>query len=137
MTDDPAPIKYQLSAIFSLECSLPDCPSSVSLEILKQPLIRSGDYIKVKVKLSLGFLTEYCAMKVYWGIASIAPRILDPGTRWRWVVRPSRFTLRERTPRTHWIGGWVGLRAVLDAVMERKIPSPAGNRTLELRSSSP
>jgi hypothetical protein len=24
---------------------------------------------------------------------------------------------------THWIGGWVSLRAVLDAVMKRKIPS--------------
>jgi hypothetical protein len=26
--------------------------------------------------------------------------------------------------RTHWIGGWVGPRTVLDAVVERKIPSP-------------
>jgi hypothetical protein len=25
---------------------------------------------------------------------------------------------------THWIGGWVGPRAVLDAVVKRKIPSP-------------
>jgi sulfatase maturation enzyme AslB (radical SAM superfamily) len=25
---------------------------------------------------------------------------------------------------SHWIGGWVGPRAVLDAVMKRKIPSP-------------
>jgi hypothetical protein len=37
---------------------------------------------------------------------------------------PGRFTLRERTPSTHWIGGWVGPRAVLDAVVKRKIPSP-------------
>jgi hypothetical protein len=34
-----------------------------------------------------------------------------------------RFTPRERDPGTHWIGGWVGPRAVLDAV-KRKIPSP-------------
>jgi hypothetical protein len=27
-------------------------------------------------------------------------------------------------PDTHWIGGWVGPRAVLDAVVKRKIPSP-------------
>jgi hypothetical protein len=26
--------------------------------------------------------------------------------------------------RYHWIGGWVGPRAVLDAVVKRKIPSP-------------
>jgi hypothetical protein len=25
---------------------------------------------------------------------------------------------------THWIGGWVGPRAILDAVVKRKIPSP-------------
>jgi hypothetical protein len=30
----------------------------------------------------------------------------------------------ERDPDTHWIGGWVGPRAVLDAVVKRKIPSP-------------
>jgi hypothetical protein len=37
-----------------------------------------------------------------------------------------RFTPRERAPGIHWIGGWVGPRAVLDAVMKRKIPSPRG-----------
>jgi hypothetical protein len=34
------------------------------------------------------------------------------------------FTPREREPGTHWIGGWVGPRAGLDAVVKRKIPSP-------------
>jgi hypothetical protein len=38
--------------------------------------------------------------------------------------RTGRFTPRERAPGTHWIGGWVGPRAVLDAVVKRKIPSP-------------
>jgi hypothetical protein len=28
-----------------------------------------------------------------------------------------------RDPGTHWIGGWVGPRAVLDTVVKRKIPS--------------
>jgi hypothetical protein len=37
---------------------------------------------------------------------------------------PGRFTPRERALFTHWIGGWVGTRAVLDAVVKRKIPSP-------------
>jgi hypothetical protein len=32
--------------------------------------------------------------------------------------------LRERAPGTHWIGGWVGPRSVLDAVVKRKIPNP-------------
>jgi hypothetical protein len=28
-----------------------------------------------------------------------------------------------KSPSTHWIGGWVGPTAVLDAVVKRKIPS--------------
>jgi hypothetical protein len=39
--------------------------------------------------------------------------------------RPSHFTRKERSTGTHWIGGWVGPRAVLDAVVKRKIPSPS------------
>jgi hypothetical protein len=38
--------------------------------------------------------------------------------------RPGRFTSRERAPSTHWKGSWVGPRAILDAVVKRKIPSP-------------
>jgi hypothetical protein len=45
------------------------------------------------------------------------------GGEWS-ASRPGRFTPRERAPGTHWIGGWVGPRAVLDAVVKRKIPSP-------------
>jgi hypothetical protein len=37
---------------------------------------------------------------------------------------PGHFTPRERSPGTHWIGGWVGPRAGLDAVVKRKIPYP-------------
>jgi hypothetical protein len=35
---------------------------------------------------------------------------------------PGRFTPRERAPDTHWIGGGLGPRIVLDGVM-RQIPS--------------
>jgi hypothetical protein len=38
--------------------------------------------------------------------------------------RPSHFIPRGGASDTHWIGGWVGSRAVLDAVVKRKIPSP-------------
>jgi hypothetical protein len=37
---------------------------------------------------------------------------------------PGRFTLRERDPVTHWIGGWVGLGTVLDAMVNKIIASP-------------
>jgi hypothetical protein len=43
------------------------------------------------------------------------------GGEWS-ASRPGRFTLRERVPSTLCIGGWVGPRAVLDAVVKRKIP---------------
>jgi hypothetical protein len=37
---------------------------------------------------------------------------------------PAALNPRERARGTHWIGGWVGPRAILDAVVKRKIPSP-------------
>jgi hypothetical protein len=43
------------------------------------------------------------------------------GGEWS-ASRPGRFSPRERAPGTHWIGGCAGPRAVLDAVMKRKIP---------------
>jgi hypothetical protein len=38
-------------------------------------------------------------------------------------------TSGERSSDTHWIGGWVGRRASLDAVAKRKIRTFAENRT--------
>jgi hypothetical protein len=71
-------------------------------------------------------LTKHHALKTYCGSGGIAPRILDLGTRWRWVVSftPRPHYLKESAPRTHWIGGWVGPKAVMDAVVKRKIRSP-------------
>jgi hypothetical protein len=43
--------------------------------------------------------------------------------------RLGRFTSREIAPSTHWIGGWVGPRVVLDAV-KRKIPGPRRDHKL-------
>jgi hypothetical protein len=45
------------------------------------------------------------------------------GGEWS-VSRPGRFAPRERAPGTHWIGGWVGLRASLDAVAKEKFSCP-------------
>jgi hypothetical protein len=45
------------------------------------------------------------------------------GGEWS-ASRPGLFTPRERAPGIHRIGGWVGPRAVMDAVVKRKIPSP-------------
>jgi hypothetical protein len=46
---------------------------------------------------------------------------LDFGTRWWSDSRPGRFIPGERTPYTHWIGGWVGSRTGLEGTEKRKI----------------
>jgi hypothetical protein len=72
------------------------------------------------------FLTKHHAMKAYWEWRYSSTHSLTSaldGGKWS-ASRPSRFTLGEISPGTHWIGGWVGPRAVLDAVVKRKIPNP-------------
>jgi hypothetical protein len=64
-------------------------------------------------------------MKAYWGSGGIAETFLtsaQDGGEWA-ASRPGRLTPRERAPGTHWIGGWVGPRAGLDAVVKRTFPS--------------
>jgi hypothetical protein len=51
------------------------------------------------------------------------------GGEWS-TSRPGRFTPEERAPGTHWIGGWVNLRAGLDNLEKRKFLTLPG---LELR----
>jgi hypothetical protein len=79
---------------------------------------------KVKVKLSLCFnwAPRHASVLGEWRYSSTRSltSALDGG---EWPAScPGRFTPRERAPRTHWIGGWVGPRAVLDAMVKRKIP---------------
>jgi hypothetical protein len=43
---------------------------------------------------------------------------------WWLASRPGRFIPIERTPNTHWIGGWADSRAGLDLVSKEIIRSP-------------
>jgi hypothetical protein len=64
-------------------------------------------------------------MKAYGGVDVFLTSALVGG-EWS-VTRPGRFTLGERAPGMHWIGGWVGPRAGLDDVEKRKfltLPGP-------------
>jgi hypothetical protein len=63
-----------------------------------------------------------------WRYSSTIP---DFGTGWKWVVSFTSLPLysQRNSPRTHWIEGWMGSRAGLDVLKERKTLPPAGNRT--------
>jgi hypothetical protein len=71
------------------------------------------------------FLTDHNAMKGrigewrYSAIHSLTSTL--EGGEWS-ASRHGCFIPRERASDTHWIGGWMGTRTVLDAVVKRKIP---------------
>jgi hypothetical protein len=81
--------------------------------------------VEVKVNLSLCFnwAPRHEGVLGEWRYISThsLTSTLDGG-EWS-VSRPDRFTPKERAPGTNWIGGWVGHRAGMDAVVKR-IPSP-------------
>jgi hypothetical protein len=88
--------------------------------------VRVPAWAKINIKLSLCFNRAPRPEGVLgeWRYSSThsLTSALDGG-EWS-ASRPGRLTPRERAPVTHWIGGWVGPRSVLDVVVKRKIPSP-------------
>jgi hypothetical protein len=57
------------------------------------------------------------------------------GGEWS-ASRLGRFTPEERAPGTHWIGGWVDLRARLEAVKKRKFLILPGHEVRPLGHSA-
>jgi hypothetical protein len=71
-------------------------------------------------------------MKAYGGVDVYIHIFLTSalaGGEWS-TSRPGRFTAGERTPSTHWIGGWVDPRAGQDDLEKRKFFTLPG---LEIR----
>jgi hypothetical protein len=61
-------------------------------------------------------LTDHHAVKAYWGVEVELHsffNLAQNGSEWS-ASRSGRFNPREKAPGTHWIGGSVGPRAVLD-----------------------
>jgi hypothetical protein len=68
------------------------------------------NYVRKSMKVNEGVLGEW----MYSSTHSLTST-LDEG-EWS-ASRTGRFTSRERAPGAHWIGGWVGPRAVLSYFM--------------------
>jgi hypothetical protein len=82
-------------------------------------------HIKAKLKLSLCFnraLRHEGVLGEWWYSSTHSLISALDGGEWS-ASRPSRFTPKERDPGAHWIGGWVGPRVVLDAMVKREILS--------------
>jgi hypothetical protein len=116
-----------LGAVSSIRNTKTSSYSPHTVPRYSQTVSRYPKLVKVKVKV-----TERIEEWRYSSTHSLTLALY--GGEWS-ALRPGRFTPRERTPDTHWIGGWVGPRAGLDAVVKRKIPSPC--RDSKPRSSSP
>jgi hypothetical protein len=94
----------------------------------------------VKLKfVPVFYLTEHYAMMAYWGVevwlhASFTSALGGGGLS---VSCHDRFTPKETTLFTHWVGGWMGSRADLDTVVKRKIPSPCRDLKRNLPARNP
>jgi hypothetical protein len=84
----------------------------------------------LEVKLSL-CLANYAPRHEYvWGSGGMAqPFLTSAADRGKWLASPPK----EGTLGTHWIGGWVGLRAGLEAVDKIKSLDPAVDHTLAVQ----
>jgi hypothetical protein len=108
-----------MSYSLSHQNATPWRPSHVSITIKC-----AVEEINVKLSLCFNWAPRHWGVLGEWTYSSTRSlaSALDGG-EWS-ASRSGRFIPRERAPGTHWIRGWAGPRAVLDAVVKRKIPSP-------------
>jgi hypothetical protein len=106
--------------------TLLEASNVVDLKEKAEDLIVCPVTTKVNVKLSLCFswAPRHEGVMREWRCRS-THSLTSALDRSEWSAsRPGRFTAGERAPGTHWIGGWVCPRAVLDAVVKRKNSQP-------------
>jgi len=97
-------------------------------EATVQGWIRSPFMVKVKVKVCWGPHHEDVLGNWKYSSTHSLTSVQD-GSEWS-ASLPGRFTPRERDPDTHWIGGWMGPEAGLDAAVKRKFPRPCRDSNL-------
>jgi len=77
-----------------------------------------------KVNFFLCLITRHAMMTHGWVTVYLHAFLTSALDRCEWSASgASRFIRRERTPGTNWIGGFVGPRAGLHVVANRKVPS--------------
>jgi hypothetical protein len=104
-----------------VHCSGPQAYNNKTFKIIVTLPPAKGKFVPVLFSnwapLREGLLWEWRYSSTYSLTA-----VLDGG---EWLAsRPSRFALTERAPGTNWIGGWVGPRTILGAMVKRELPSP-------------
>jgi hypothetical protein len=84
------------------------------------------------------FINKHHATKAYWGNRGIAPRILDLGATWRWVISftPSPFYNQVKSP-CYPLDRRLGGPQSRSGHSGEKFPVPAGTRTPDLPALSP
>jgi hypothetical protein len=82
--------------------------------------------VSFDLRLVLFSWIQYHAMKTHCGSGSVDPLIRSPRHYLELVVSFTPWPLypSESAPGSHWTGDWVGLRALLDAVVKSKILNP-------------
>jgi hypothetical protein len=141
-------LSYQIFKLISWATSIIKClprwsvGEKSSSSYIRFDAFLASEYNEVFLGYQLGKVVQFCSTTPWrrigeWRCSYTHSLILAlDGGEWS-ASCPGRFTPREIAPGTHWIGGWVGSRAVLDTAVKKKFPAPAGNQTLEPRSSSP
>jgi hypothetical protein len=85
-----------------------------------------GEVRGAKVNSVLCYISKYCREDVWWSGGTTPPFLISAldGGECRSASRPCRFTPGDGAASTHWVVGWVGLRAGLDAMEKRINPYP-------------
>ena len=113
---------------------LPSSLFSDTLCLCLPPSCDRPSVTPIQNKLKCGFLcshlyvSEVSKLKVKFALSTLwrqGQRYSSTHSQlnWRGELLTSHFdcyTLRERTPDTHWIRGWMGLRAIMDVLEKRK-----------------
>jgi hypothetical protein len=119
---------HRLISIYQQQVGTSTAPNKILSQLAKNDCLKPRVDKQAVQMLALNGISLFPSL----GSGCIDPLFLTSalvGGEWS-TSRPGRFTTGERAHGTHWIGGWVDLRAGLDNLEKRKFLTSPG---LELR----